>query len=124
MLGLGNAATPLGIKAMEELHKLNASEDTATDDMVMLLAMNTASVQLVPPVLLVAIMGLQINELIFSIIIVTGCSLLVAIAAAKLLSKMRRYRATDPSRLETSPHADEEAEAAGGAEPTKPADPA
>lgn len=98
MLGLGNAATPLGIKAMEELHKLNESEDTATDDMVMLLAMNTASVQLVPPVLLVAIMGLQINELIFSIIIVTGCSLLVAITAAKLLSKMRRYRATDPNR--------------------------
>lgn len=122
MLGLGNAATPLGIKAMEELHKLNESEDTATDDMVMLLAMNTASVQLVPPVLLVAIMGLQINELIFSIIIVTGCSLLVAIAAAKLLSKMRRYRASDPNRLAGASAVDPETGATDGSGPTHPAD--
>lgn len=126
MLGLGNAATPLGIKAMEELHKLNESDDTATDDMVMLLAMNTASVQLVPPVLLVAIMGLQINELIFSIIIVTGCSLLVAIATAKLLSKMRRYRATAPNRSVVSPEAHEaggeEAEASDDPAPTDPSD--
>ena len=92
MLGLGNAATPLGIKAMEELQTLNDDQETATDSMVMLLAMNTASVQIVPPVLLVALMGLQINELIFAIIIVTGISLFVAIVAAKLLSRMKRFR--------------------------------
>lgn len=92
MLGLGNAATPLGIKAMEELQKLNPNPDTATNSMVMLLAMNTASVQLVPPVILVALMGLQINQLIFAIIIVTTISLIVAITAAKLLSRMKRYR--------------------------------
>jgi spore maturation protein SpmB len=44
MLGLGNAATPFGIKAMEELQKLNKTTDTATNSMVMLLAMNTAGV--------------------------------------------------------------------------------
>ena len=98
ILGLGNAATPLGIKAMEELQKLNPTDETATDEMVMLLAMNTASVQLVPPVLLVAIMGLQINELIFAIIIVTMISLVIAITAAKTLGRMRRYRETDPTR--------------------------
>ena len=92
MLGLGNAATPLGIKAMEELQKLNPDPDTATNSMVMLLAMNTASVQLVPPVLLVALMGLQINELIFGIIIVTSISLTVAILSAHFLSKLKRYR--------------------------------
>jgi len=92
MLGLGNAATPLGIKAMEELQTLNPDPDTATNSMVMLLAMNTASVQLVPPVILVALMGLQINQLIFAIIIVTMISLIVAITAAKLLSRMKRYR--------------------------------
>ncbi len=97
MLGLGNAATPLGIKAMEELQTLNAEKETATDSMVMLLAMNTASVQLVPPVLLVALMGLQINQLIFAIIIVTGISLIVAITAAKLLSKTKRFRASAPA---------------------------
>ncbi len=96
MLGLGNAATPLGIKAMEELQTLNPEEETATDSMVMLLAMNTASVQLVPPVLLVALMGLQINQLIFAIIIVTTISLVVAIASAKLLGRMKRFRQSAP----------------------------
>lgn len=99
MFGLGNAATPFGIKAMEELQKLNPSDDTATDPMVMLLAVNTASVQLVPPVLLLALMGLQINQLIFAIIITTGISLLVAITAAKLLGRLPGYRQTDPNRI-------------------------
>ena len=96
MLGLGNAATPLGIKAMQELQTLNPTEDTATDSMVMLLAMNTASVQIVPPVLLVAIMGLQINQLFFSILITTSLSLLVAIAAAKLLGRLKRFKQSAP----------------------------
>ena len=98
MLGLGNAATPLGIKAMQELQTLNTTEDTATNPMVMLLAMNTASVQIVPPVLLVAIMGLQINQLFFSILITTMLSLIVAITATKLLGRLKRYRDTDPNR--------------------------
>ena len=96
VFGLGNAATPFGIKAMEELQTLNPSEETATNSMVMLLAINTASVQLVPPVLLLALMGLQINELIFSIIITTGLSLIIAITAAKLYQRVPRWRATDP----------------------------
>ncbi len=98
MLGLGNAATPLGIKAMESLQTLSTDKDTATNSMVMLLAMNTASVQLVPPVLLVAIMGLQINKLIFAILIVTAISLIVGIVAAKLLGRLPGYRRTDPNR--------------------------
>ena len=92
MLGLGNAATPLGIKAMQELQTLNETEDTATDPMVMLLTMNTASVQILPPVTLVAIMGLQINQLFFSILITTGLSLIVGITAVKLLGRLKRYR--------------------------------
>jgi spore maturation protein A len=99
IFGLGNAATPFGIKAMEELQKLNPSDETATDPMVMLLAVNTASVQLVPPVLLIALMGLQINQLIFAIIITTGISLFVAITAAKLLGRLPGYRRTDPNRI-------------------------
>ncbi len=102
MLGLGNAATPLGIKAMEELQTLNSTDDTATDDMVMLMAMNTASVQIVPPVLLVAIMGLQVNQLFFSILIVTTFSLTVAIVTAKLFGRFKRYRETAP-RLRATP---------------------
>lgn len=98
MFGLGNAATPFGIKAMEELQKLNPSEDTATNSMVMLLAINTASLQLVPPVLLLALLGLQINTLIFPIIITTLLGLIVAIVAARLLGRLPGYRATDPNR--------------------------
>ena len=96
MLGLGNAATPLGIKAMESLQTLNPQKDTATNSMVMLLAMNTASVQIVPPALLVAIMGLQVNQLFFSIILTTFFSLIIAILSAKFFGRMKRYRATDP----------------------------
>jgi spore maturation protein A len=98
LFGLGNAATPFGIKAMEELQTLNPSEDTATNSMVMLLAINTASLQLVPPVLLLALMGTQINTLIFPILTTTLLGLIVAIAAAKLLGRLPGYRASDPSR--------------------------
>ena len=99
ILGLGNAATPLGIKAMEELQELNPSKETATNSMVMLLAMNTASVQLVPPTLLVAVMGLQVNELILPIILVTGCSLTIAIISAKLFQRLPGFRSSDPNLM-------------------------
>lgn len=99
MLGLGNAATPLGLKAMDELQKLNPTQDTATNSMVMLLALNTASVQLVPPTLLVAIMGLQVNELLLPIILCTFGSAIVAVTAVKLLGKTRSNRDSDPQRL-------------------------
>jgi spore maturation protein A len=65
--------------------------------MVMLLAINTASVQVVPPVLLLALVGLQINQLIFPILITTGLGLLVAILAARLYAKLPGSRATDPN---------------------------
>ena len=98
VFGLGNAATPFGIKAMEELQKLNRSTDTATNSMVMLLAINTASVQLMPPVLLLALLGLQINKLIFPIVIATVLSLIVAIVAARLFGRMPAFRDSDPNR--------------------------
>ena len=98
VFGLGNAATPFGIKAMEELQTLNPTDDTATNPMVMFLAINTASVQLVPPVLLLALLGLQINQLILPIIITTGLSLVVAILAAKLYGRLPGVRASDPDR--------------------------
>jgi spore maturation protein A len=97
VFGLGNAATPFGIKAMEEMQKLNSTKDTATNSMVMLLAMNTASVQLMPPVLLIAILGLQVNELILPIWIVTAISLTIGIVAAKLFAKLPSMRRSDPA---------------------------
>ena len=48
ILGLGNASTPLGIKAMQELQQLNKDKTVATDDMCMFVTLNTASLQLIP----------------------------------------------------------------------------
>ena len=48
MLGLNNAATPLGIKAMEDLQELNGDQETATNPMVTFMAMTTSGVQLIP----------------------------------------------------------------------------
>ncbi len=92
VFGLGNAATPFGIKAMEELQTLNPNPETASDAQVMLLTINTASVQLVPPVLLVALIGLEINAVYFAIVLTTIGSLAIGITAAKLLAKSKRYR--------------------------------
>lgn len=47
-LGLGNAATPLGIRAMTELQKVNGKSDTASDSMCMFLVLNTSAIQLIP----------------------------------------------------------------------------
>lgn len=98
VFGLGNAATPFGIKAMEELQRLNPEPDTATDSMVMLLALNTASVQLIPPLTLIAIIGIETNTVYFPIVFTTTGSLIVAVIAAKTLGRLRRYRETDPLR--------------------------
>ena len=98
VFGLGNAATPFGIKAMEELQKLNPEPETATDSMVMLLALNTASVQIIPPLTLIAIIGIETNAVYFPIVFTTMGSLVVAIIAAKSLGRLRRFRETDPLR--------------------------
>lgn len=48
MLGIGNAATPAGLKAIDELEKINNSNDKLSDEMIMFIAINTASLQLIP----------------------------------------------------------------------------
>lgn len=48
VLGLGNAATPLGLKAMKSMQKENKKKDTLSDSMMMLLVLNTASIQIIP----------------------------------------------------------------------------
>lgn len=89
VLGLGNAATPLGIKAMQQLHELNEKKDQASHSMCMFLALNTSSVQLLPPVTLIAIMGTQVSELMLPIILATTCSTIAAIIAAKTYARLK-----------------------------------
>jgi spore maturation protein A len=91
MLGLGNAATPLGLKAMEELQELNPKKDTATNAMVMFLAINTSSVQLIVPATVVALMGVAASQIFITTILATLCSTITAIFMARLLQKMKRF---------------------------------
>lgn len=120
VFGLGNAATPLGIKAMEDLQSLNPDDDTASDDMVMLLALNTSSVQLVPPSLLVAIMGLQINQLLFSITLATFFSTIAGIVGTIFLSRLPWFRSTAPHRIAS---ANESNDSGASANPPSPDEP-
>ena len=96
MLGLGNAATPLGLKAMEELQELNDKKDTATNAMVMFLAINTSSVQLILPATVVALMGATASDIFITTILATLFSTIAAITAVKLLEKMKRFRVEGP----------------------------
>ncbi len=91
ILGLGNAATPLGLKAMEELQELNPNKDTATNAMCTFLAINTSSVQLILPATVVALMGAASNQIFLTTIVATGLSTIAAIIAVKTLEKMNRF---------------------------------
>ncbi|MEQ9561937.1 MAG: nucleoside recognition domain-containing protein [Woeseiaceae bacterium] len=91
LLGLGNAATPFGLKAMEELQELNDQKDTATNSMVMFLAINTSSVQLILPATVVALMGASVSDIFVTTILATLCSTLAAIVAVKFLENRKRF---------------------------------
>jgi spore maturation protein A len=92
ILGLGNAATPLGLKAMEELQELNPNKDTATNAMCTFLAINTSSVQFILPATVVALMGVVSNQIFITTILATGLSTVAAIIAVKSLEKMKRFQ--------------------------------
>lgn len=97
MLGLGNAATPLGLKAMEELQELNPKKDTATNSMVMFLAINTSSVQIIVPATVVALMGAAVSQIFITTILATLASTITAIFMVKLLEKMKRFSVENAS---------------------------
>jgi spore maturation protein A len=91
MLGLSNAATPLGLKAMEDLEKLNAQPGTATNAMCTFLTINTAGLQLVPATMIgiLASAGSKEPTAIIGTTIAATCTALIAgISAVKLLEKL------------------------------------
>jgi len=97
MLGLNNAATPFGIKAMEELQTLNPDKDTASNPMVTLMAVNTAGVQLIPATMigvLVAAGSIQPTAIIAPSIIATFIGTVAAVLAAKFLQRF--YKRAEP----------------------------
>lgn len=102
MLGLANAATPFGLQAMKELQTLNQHAKTATNSMCVFLAINTSSVQLIPAT---AIAYLAANgstnptSVVFSSMIATIASTVVAIISVKQLAKLPAFRANKVDSL-------------------------
>jgi spore maturation protein A len=91
--GLANAATPFGIKAMEELQKENEKKDTASNSMCLLLGMNTAGFQLVPTTVLAILIGIGYKnptEIIAPTLIVTTIAFVSAIILAKIFQKLSK----------------------------------
>lgn len=126
ILGLGNAATPLGLRAMRHLESLNPRPGTATNAMCTFLAVNTSSIQLIPATViayLIAQKSLNPTAIVAPTILATIVSSIVAITAVKLLEKLPAYRLS-LSDIPTTPivETQEEKEAAIEAEqlPPKP----
>ncbi|HAE03978.1 MAG TPA: spore maturation protein, partial [Rhodospirillaceae bacterium] len=87
-LGLGNAATPFGIRAMQELDRLNPHKGTATNAMALFLAINTSSVTLLPTGVIAIRAASGSNDpagIVATTLIATICSTTIAIVTAKLL---------------------------------------
>ena len=103
MLGLNNAATPLGIKAMEELQTLNPDKETATNAMVTLMAMTTAGVQLIPASMigvLAAAGSLTPTAIIAPTIVATFVGTIAAVIAARFLERFYPQPSTPPAEAE------------------------
>lgn len=104
LLGLGNAATPMGIRAMQELQELNPDKTTASPAMCTLLALNTASITLIPTTLI----AIRINfhsanptEIVGSTLLATAIATGAAIMADRWYRRRNMYRT--PPKTTTPP---------------------
>jgi spore maturation protein A len=92
LLGLGNAATPFGVRAMQELETLNPRKGVATDSQALFAAMNTASLQLVPATVIALRAGAGSRapaEILGATLVASACGVVAAITVAKLLARLR-----------------------------------
>lgn len=91
LLGIGNAATPLGLNAMNTLSKSNPTPEYASDDMVMLTVLNTSSLDLIPSTLIAlrySCGSARPYDIIIPVIVASFCTSLFAVVITKLLSKV------------------------------------
>lgn len=97
MLGLDNAATPLGLKAMEGLQELNKKKDTASNPMIMFLVLNTSGLTIIPVSILVyrAQMGAaQPTDVFIPILLATFCSTLAGIIVTSVYQRINLFNRT------------------------------
>lgn len=102
MLGLGNAATPFGLRAMKDLESLNPRPGTATNAMCTFLAINTSGIQLIPVTaiaILVANKATNPTAIVGTSIICTACAAVAGVSMAKFLSRLPYFRRTDPGSM-------------------------
>lgn len=88
ILGLGNAATPLGLQAMEEMQKENLNKEYLSDNMMILIVLNTSSLQIIPTTIIAIRTSLGSNNptrIIFPVWFSTICAGIVGIIATKLI---------------------------------------
>jgi len=110
MLGLGNAATPFGLKAMRELDRLNPRKGVATDSMALFLAINTSGVAVLPLGVMTirASLGAEnIGGIILPSILATACSTVVAVLVAKALAGRAAFAAERYAEGAAGPEAPE-----------------
>lgn len=91
ILGLGNAATPLGLKAMNSLQEKNTKKDTLSNSMIMFIVINTASLQLIPTTVIALRTSLnskEPSEVIIPIWITSIVALITVISITKILIKL------------------------------------
>ena len=113
MLGLANAATPLGLRAMQDLEKLNPRPGTASNAMCTFLALNTSSVQLIPAsavAILAAAGSMQPTAIIGTALVATLCSTMVGLVSVKTLEELPLYKL--PPVTPADEHAKQQEEAA------------
>ena len=98
MLGLGNAATPFGLKAMAALDELNPRKGVASDAQALFCAMNTASLQLIPASVIALRAAAGSREpaaIIGPTLVATACAACAAVVTAKLLARLSRTRSDE-----------------------------
>jgi len=91
MMGLDNAATPLGLKAMQELQKLNPDKETASNAQIMFLVINTSSVTIIPVTIFTYLYQLNYpnpTELFLPILLATACSSLAGVIAVSIYQRI------------------------------------
>lgn len=95
MLGLGNACTPLGIKAMQELQTLNKTQNIATDAQCMVMAISTGSICLIPSTVIAIRTSVDASgaaEIVGPTILTTLCAAVVCVISTKLLGRLKCFQ--------------------------------
>lgn len=122
MIGLSNAATPIGLRAMQHLEKINPHPGTASNAMCTFLAINTSSVQLIPATAVATLAAAGAKDptaIIGTAFAATVCSTIAGLFAVKTLERLPAYRlpVPEPARVQEIEREREESEQSGAEQP-------